>query len=239
MNIFENHFKEIENLVLKNKSHLNLNSIDNLKSVSLEIPPSKFNFDLSCNIAMVLGKSNKLNPNALAQKLKKLFLDNIENFADIEIAGPGFINIKLSNSALIKNINFILENNKKYGSFKSNKTYNIEFVSANPTGPMHVGHCRGAILGDVIANVLLFNQHKVTKEYYVNDYGNQIINFTKSVYFRIREIAFNEKFPLDNEELYPGDYLIEFAKNILNSNHKIDFKNLNEITKGKIADISE
>ena len=73
MNIFENHFKEIENLVLKNKSHLNLNNIDNLKNVSLEIPPSQFNFDLSCNIAMVLGQSNKLHPNNLAQKLKKLF----------------------------------------------------------------------------------------------------------------------------------------------------------------------
>ena len=190
MNIFENHFKEIENLVLKNKSHLKLNNIDNLKNVSLEIPPSQFNFDLSCNIAMVLGKSNKLNPNDLAQKLKKLFLDNIENFADIEIAGPGFINIKLSNSALIKNINFILENNKKYGSFKSNKTYNIEFVSANPTGPMHVGHCRGAIYGDVLANLLKFNGNKVTKEYYINDYGNQIKNFVESVHHRIIAVSY-------------------------------------------------
>ena len=86
MNIFENHFKEIENLVLKNKSYLNLNNI-NLKNVSLEIPPSQFNFDLSCNIAMVLGKSNKLNPNDLAQKLKKLFLDNIERGICDFIAG--------------------------------------------------------------------------------------------------------------------------------------------------------
>ena len=77
---------------------------------------------------------------------------------------------------------------------------------------MHVGHCRGAILGDVIANILLFNNHKVTKEYYVNDYGNQIINFTKSVYFRIREIIYNEAFPANNENLYPGEYLIDFAK---------------------------
>ena len=131
MNIFENYFKEIENLVQKNKSHLNLNNLDNLKSVILEIPPAQFNFDLSCNIALVLGKSNKLNPKDLAQKLKKLFLGNLKNFANIEIAGPGFINIKLSNSALIKSINLILENDKIYGSFKSNKTYNIEFVSAN------------------------------------------------------------------------------------------------------------
>ena len=106
----------------------------------------------------------------------------------------------------------------------------VEFVSANPTGPLHVGHCRGAILGDVIANILLFNNHKVTKEYYVNDYGNQIINFTKSVYFRIREILFNEAFPLDNEDLYPGDYLIEFAKNIINSNKKINFKDFDKVS---------
>ena len=95
---------------------------------------------------------------------------------------------------------------------------------------MHVGHCRGAILGDVIANVLLFNKHKVTKEYYVNDYGNQIINFTKSVYFRIREISFNEPFPSDNQDLYPGDYLIDFAKNIINLNEKIDFENFDKIS---------
>ena len=162
MNIFENHIKEIENLVQKNKSHLRLKNLNNLKNVSLEIPPSQFNFDLSCNIAMVLGKSNKLNSKDLAQNLKKLFLENIESFAEIEIAGPGFINIRLSNSAIIKNINLILKNNKTYGSFKTNKNYNIEFVSANPTGPMHVGHCRGAIYGDVLANLLKFNGHKVT-----------------------------------------------------------------------------
>jgi len=77
---------------------------------------------------------------------------------------------------------------------------------------------------------LLFNKHKVTKEYYVNDYGNQIINFTKSVYFRIREILFNEKFPQDNEDLYPGDYLIDFAKNIINSNKNVDFKDFDKIS---------
>ena len=99
----------------------------------------------------------------------------------------------------------------------------VEFVSANPTGPLHVGHCRGAILGDVISNVLLFNNHKVTKEYYVNDYGNQIINFTKSVYFRIREVKFGEIFPNDNPDLYPGDYLIDFANNIITSNTDLNY----------------
>ena len=227
MNIFENHFKEIENLVQKNKSHLNLNNLDNLKSVILEIPPAQFNFDLSCNIALVLGKSNKLNPKDLAQKLKKLFLSNLKNFADIEIAGPGFINIKLSNSALIKSINLILENDKIYGSFKSNKTYNIEFVSANPTGPMHVGHCRGAIYGDVLANLLKFNGNKVIKEYYINDYGNQINNFVESVHHRIIEIKEKKPFP-NKENLYPGEYIKDIAKNILNQNKDL---NLNDFDK--------
>ncbi len=222
MNIFENYLKEIENLILENKSQLSLKNISNLKDVTLEIPPAQFNFDLSCNLAMVLGKSNKLNPKDLAQKLKKLFLKNIAYFSEIEIAGPGFININLSNSALIKNITLILKNYKNYGSFNTDKTYNIEFVSANPTGPMHVGHCRGAIYGDVLANLLKFNGNKVTKEYYINDYGNQINNFVESVYHRIVEIKKKKTFP-NKENLYPGKYIIDIAKNILNDNKNLDF----------------
>ena len=114
---------------------------------------------------------------------------------------------------------------------KKKKKYLIEFVSANPTGPLHVGHCRGAILGDVISNILIFNKHNVSKEYYVNDYGNQIINFTKSVYFRVREILFNEKFPSDNSDLYPGDYLIDIAKNITENNKDLNFDNFENISK--------
>ena len=114
---------------------------------------------------------------------------------------------------------------------KKKKNYLIEFVSANPTGPLHVGHCRGAILGDVISNMLIFNKHNVSKEYYVNDYGNQIINFTKSVYFRAREIIYNEKFPLENLDLYPGDYLIDIAKNITKNNKKLNFDQFENIFK--------
>ena len=112
---------------------------------------------------------------------------------------------------------------------KQKKSYLVEFVSANPTGPLHVGHCRGAILGDVISNILLFNKHKVTKEYYVNDYGNQIINFTKSVYYRIKEILYKEPFPYNADDLYPGDYVVGFAKNIINANKNLDFKNFKQI----------
>jgi len=125
----------------------------------------------------------------------------------------------------------IITNSKTFGVNEKEKKLNylVEFVSANPTGPLHVGHCRGAILGDVISNVLIFNKHKVTKEYYVNDYGNQIINYTKSVYFRIREVKFKEPFPSDNPDLYPGDYLVDFAKNIVSSNSDINFDNYDDI----------
>ena len=103
-----------------------------------------------------------------------------------------------------------------------NETYHIEFVSANPTGPMHVGHCRGAIYGDVLANLLKFNGNKITKEYYINDYGNQIKNFVESVYLRIKEIKFNEKYPT-KENLYPGYYIKEIAEIILDENKEKNF----------------
>tara|TARA_B100000963_G_scaffold324971_1_gene310871 strand:+ start:312 stop:2036 length:1725 start_codon:yes stop_codon:yes gene_type:complete len=222
MNIFEFHLKEIKDLVLKYQSQLDLNQIDNLENISLEIPPAQFNYDLSCNIAMILGKSNRLSPKDLAQKIKKIFLENIKNFSEVEIANPGFINIKLSSAALLKNINLILKSGSNYGSFKDNKSYNIEFVSANPTGPMHVGHCRGAIYGDVLSNLLKFNGNKVTKEYYINDYGNQIKNFIESVYFRIVEIVKKKNFP-NKKNLYPGKYIKDIAKNILSKSNSFDF----------------
>ena len=227
MNIFEYYLSEINKLVVNYKNDLQLKNTDNLKNVNLEVPPEQFDFDLSCNIALVLAKSNKLNPKSLAMSFKKLFESKIKNFVKIEIAGPGFLNIKLSNLALINIINLILNNNQKYGSVNSNETYNIEFVSANPTGPMHVGHCRGAVYGDVLANLLKFNGNKVTKEYYINDYGNQIKHFVESVFLRIREIKFNEKFPL-KENLYPAIYIKEIAQEILDKNKDKDFDNFNK-----------
>ncbi len=227
MNIFEYHLKEIQNLILTNKKILELEKIDNLASVNLEIPPEQFNFDLSCNIAMILGKSNKLNPKNLAVKIKEIILREIDSFSEVEIAGPGFLNIKLSKSAMMENINSILINNKIYGSNQTNETYNIEFVSANPTGPMHVGHCRGAIYGDVLANLLKFNGNKVTKEYYINDYGNQIQFFVESVYLRIKEIKFKEPFP-ENKNLYPGLYIKEIAAKIIKENKNLNFEKFDE-----------
>ena len=222
MNIFESYLKEILSLIKKNQNKLNLNEINNFKGVNLEIPPVNFNEDLSSNICMVLAKINKLNPNELATKVQSLIKANIKDFKDVKIAGPGFINIDLSNDALVKIINKIFKDSSYFGSFNSNFKFNIEFVSANPTGPMHVGHCRGAIFGDVLSNLLKFNGNKVTKEYYINDYGNQIKNFVKSVYLRIREIKYKEKFK-DEKDLYPGEYIRDIAQKILtNNNLKFD-----------------
>ena len=235
MNIFEYYLSEINELILIHKKDLKLNNLDNLINVNLEVPPDHFDFDLSCNVSLVLGKSNQLNPKDLALQIKNLFENKIKNFTTIKIAGPGFLNIKLSKTALIKNINSIIKHNNFYGSNKSNERYNIEFVSANPTGPMHVGHCRGAIYGDVLANLLKFNGNKVTKEYYINDYGNQITNFVESVFLRIREIKFNEKFPI-KKNLYPGLYIKKIAQKILDQskNNKFDdFKKDFEFLKEK------
>ncbi len=224
MNIFENYLIKINKVVLDNKNTLNLNDLDALDSVILEIPPEQFNFDFSTNIALVLSKKNKTNPSMLANDIKNLLSKSIKHFYKIEVAGPGFLNIKLSKEALVINLNHILKNKDTYGSKKSNNTYNIEFVSANPTGPMHVGHCRGAIFGDVLSNLLIFNGNKVIKEYYINDYGNQIQNFVESVYLRIRELKYKEKF-ITRENLYPGDYIIEIASNIIESHKDIKFDN--------------
>tara|TARA_B100000989_G_scaffold35332_1_gene22456 strand:+ start:162 stop:1886 length:1725 start_codon:yes stop_codon:yes gene_type:complete len=227
MNIFENYLLKINKIITENKDNLDLKNLQNIKNVNLEVPPEHFNFDLSTNIALVLSKENNVDPIKLSINIKDLLLKNIPHIGKIEVAGPGFLNIKLSNQGLAFNINDIFDNKESYGAKKSNKSYILEFVSANPTGPMHVGHCRGAIFGDVLANLLLFNGNRVVKEYYINDYGNQIRNFVESVYLRIREIKFKEKF-IPKENLYPGSYIIDIALKIIKENNHIKFENLED-----------
>ncbi len=231
MNIFDQYLEKIKIIILNLSDKGELILPDTLEGINTELPPKKFNSDISTNVAMVLSKINKKSPMDLADDLAKLIKKRDDYIEEANIVKPGFINLKFKPIFWTNFIKEIIENFKTYGinTKDKKKNYLIEFVSANPTGPLHVGHCRGAILGDVIANILLFNNHKVTREYYVNDYGNQIINFTKSVYFRMREIALKESFPND-EDLYPGDYLIDFAKNILNTNKDIDLKNFDNIS---------
>jgi len=232
MNIFDQYLEKIRKTILELSKKGDLILPEKLDGITAEIPPTKFNSDISTNVAMFLSKINKKSPNDIANIIVEAIKKSDDQIQNISIIKPGFINIKLKPIFWTHFVEKIIKNSKTFGinTKENKKNYLVEFVSANPTGPLHVGHCRGAILGDVIANILTFNQHKVTKEYYVNDYGNQIINFTKSVYYRIREIVFNEPFPFDKEDLYPGDYLINFAQNIINQNGEIDFKNFDKIS---------
>ena len=233
MNIFDLYLDKIVILIKKLNKEGSLELPESLNGINVDIPPLNFDCDISTNVAMVLSKANKKSPIDIANTLVGLIKDTDKKIETISVAKPGFINIKFK--AIYWN-NFIKNVNEDYKNFGINikeekKKYLIEFVSANPTGPLHVGHCRGAILGDVISNILIFNKHNVSKEYYVNDYGNQIINFTKSVYFRIREILYNEKFPLENTDLYPGDYLVDIAKNIIDLNNNLKFDKFEDVSK--------
>ena len=241
MNIFDIYLDKIKKLVIKlNKKSL-IEIPESLNGIKVDVPPDKFDCDISTNVAMILSKPNKKSPLDLANQLSELIKKDDKNINLINVVNPGFINIKFEASFWNNFLKEIISNHKNFGVNKKEKKnkYLVEFVSANPTGPLHVGHCRGAILGDVISNMLNFNQHQVTKEYYVNDYGNQIINFTKSIYLRIKEILNNEKFPIDNADLYPGDYLITIAKNIISQNKKLNFDKFdiisNELTKLSVA----
>ena len=228
MNLFKIYLSQIKKILIKNNKDIGCNLKEVLDNIVVENPPEKFNFDLSSNVAMVIAKNTKTNPRDIAEKIKEILIKEIKDFSEINLAGPGFLNFNLSSHAWSKYIAAIHKRKKKFGSNNMSKKFNIEFVSANPTGPMHVGHCRGAVLGDVLTNLLKFNGNKVTKEFYINDYGNQIDDFVKSVYFRLREIKYNEKFPLDLN-LYPGEYIIDIAKNILKKNSKIDLNNFKKI----------
>ena len=197
--------------------------------LTVELPPINEKAAISCNAALVLAKYNNITSVELANIFKKKLLSIFKEFKTIEVAGPGFLNINLDISFWKKYLLRVIKLNTKYGSSSVNKKkYNIEFVSANPTGPLHVGHCRGAILGDALSNILTFNGNKVTKEYYVNDYGGQIKNFITSVYYRILEIKENKSFP-ENKNLYPGDYIIDIAKKIIKKNKVKNFSNLDKI----------
>ena len=230
MNIFEIYKKKIIKFITDEASKGNLERGDVLKNINVDTPPENLNYDLSTNVAMVLSKLNKKAPNILAEQIIKLLKEKDSSIDQIDFAKPGFINIKFNSVFWKEFAEDLLNQNLSFGINKNliKKSFLIEFVSANPTGPLHVGHCRGAILGDTLANLLKFQGHDVTKEYYVNDYGNQIISFSKSVYLRIREIKYKEPFPQD-ENLYPGDYIAEIAKKIIDENKSLNFENFENI----------
>ena len=176
-------------------------------NVAVEPPRDPSHGDLATNAAMVLAKHAATNPRALAEKV----VAHLERDPDIEsadIAGPGFINLRLSDAAWRDELAAIAELGADYGrsALGTGTRVNIEYVSANPTGPMHMGHCRGAVVGDALAALLEFAGHEVVREYYVNDAGGQVDVLARSVHLRYRE-ALGEDIGAIPEGLYPGDYL--------------------------------
>ncbi|MEL6919608.1 MAG: arginine--tRNA ligase, partial [Pseudomonadota bacterium] len=173
-----------------------------------EPPRDAAHGDLATNAAMVLAKVAGMKPRDLAEKLVSILVSD-EDVDAADVAGPGFINLRLSDRFWHGQLRAVLEQGAKYGSGTPDKSLkiNVEYVSANPTGPMHVGHCRGAVVGDALANLLAFAGHDVTKEYYINDAGSQIDVLAKSAMLRYRE-ALGEDIGDIPAGLYPGQYLI-------------------------------
>ncbi|WP_085811132.1 arginine--tRNA ligase [Sphingomonas sp. TZW2008] len=178
------------------------------RNVTVEPPRDASHGDLATNAAMVLAKAAKTNPRALAEKIADA-LRRIDEVATVEIAGPGFINLRLSDDSWRGELAAIAAAGDDYGrSTRGQGTVvNVEYVSANPTGPMHMGHCRGAVVGDALANLLAFGGHRVIREYVINDAGSQVQTLARSAHLRYRE-ALGAAIGDIPEGLYPGDYLV-------------------------------
>ena len=176
-------------------------------NVTLEPPRDASHGDLATNAAMVLAKPAKTNPRALAELIAAK-LEAEPGIVSAEIAGPGFINLRLEAGAWLTELKAIAALGDGYGrsAIGAGSAVNVEYVSANPTGPMHMGHCRGAVVGDALASLLEYAGHSVTREYYINDAGGQVDVLARSVHLRYRE-ALGEEIGEIPEGLYPGDYL--------------------------------
>jgi len=179
-----------------------------LQAISVEPPRDSTHGDLATNVAMVLGKPAKMAPRALAEKLQPLLLRHPAVTA-VEIAGPGFINLRLRPTYWQGQVAIIIRAGIAYGDsqFGRGAMVNVEYVSANPTGPMHVGHCRGAVFGDALATLLEKAGYQVCREYYINDAGSQVDVLARSAHIRYRQ-ALGEGDLQIPEGLYPGDYLV-------------------------------
>ncbi|MHA6685483.1 arginine--tRNA ligase [Mesorhizobium sp. A556] len=208
MNIFADFtariIKTVEALDLKDKD----GASPDLSRIAVEPPRDATHGDLATNAAMVLAKPTGQNPRALAEKLAEMLRADAD-VAAVEVAGPGFVNLRLRDGFWQAHLTSLLGAGKDYGrsTVGQGRKVNVEYVSANPTGPMHVGHTRGAVVGDVLANLMAFAGYGVTKEYIINDAGSQIDVLARSVLLRYRE-ALGEEIGEIPAGLYPGDYLV-------------------------------
>lgn len=180
-------------------------------AISVEPPRDPAHGDVATNAAMVLAKPAGMNPRALADLLVAE-LGALDEVTGASVAGPGFINLRLADDSWRDELALIFSEGGDYGrsTMGQGRRVNVEYVSANPTGPMHVGHCRGAVVGDALAALLEYAGHEVIREYYVNDAGAQVDVLARSVHMRYRE-ALGEEIGAIPEGLYPGDYLMPVA----------------------------
>ena len=215
MNIINHYRDNIENILLKEFAL----EKDDLKNISFEFPKDTSLGDLSTNASMVLSGKLKKPPQEIASKIINL-IENNSDFENVQIAGKGFININLKKDIWWNLIPEILKEKNHYGDtdYGKNEKINLEYVSANPTGPLHVGHTRGAVFGDTLANILKKVGYSVCKEYYVNDAGEQVDKLAQSVFMRYKE-ACGEDIDEIPEGLYPGTYLKSVGEDL-----KIQFK---------------
>ena len=183
-------------------------------NVSVEPPRDPTHGDLATNAAMVLAKPAGTNPRALAEKLVALLAED-PLVAEANVAGPGFINLRLADRAWLDELAAIAARGADYGrsDMGRGRRVNVEYVSANPTGPMHMGHCRGAVVGDALASLLEYAGHRVVREYYVNDAGAQVQVLARSAHLRYRE-ALGEDIGEIPAGLYPGDYLVPLGQEL-------------------------
>ena len=199
----------LEKIIVQENSKI---TADELPNIEIEVPREKEHGDYATNLALVVSKLFKKPPREIASKLVQNFKS--EFVEDVAVAGPGFINFKLNYNWLVTTVEKIRELGADYGKINlgQNKEVLIEFVSANPTGPLHVGHSRGAVVGDVLATILETVGYRVKKEYYINDAGNQIDILGKSVLIRYQqECGRDKEMPAD---YYAGDYLKEIAREL-------------------------
>ena len=183
--------------------------------INVEPPRDKEHGDVATNVAMVFAKTLSIKPRDLAIKICNE-LDSNDDVSAVEVAGPGFINIKLVDEVWFKSLHFILKSGKDYGSsaLGAGKKINIEYVSANPTGPLHAAHARGAVVGDALARLLMKTGYEVCKEYYINDAGSQVDILGKSTFLRYQEILGDDSIVIP-EGHYPGAYLKDIAAEIV------------------------
>lgn len=210
MNLFT-HVREILIDILHDLSTQGILPADtDFSQITVEPPKDSRHGDMATNAAMVLSKSVETKPRELAKIISESLSQN-EIVLSVDIAGPGFINISLSEACWHSLLSSVLLNGINFGrsNIGSSKKVNVEFVSANPTGPLHVGHTRGAVFGDALASLLSYSGYEVTREYYINDGGAQVDVLARSVFLRYQE-AFGKEVVFE-DGTYPGDYLIPIA----------------------------